>query len=310
MSEVEEYVGAGDKLQMLFGFGVNQGLWHAVASGDARILRHAVDEAAPLPSVCQWANFIRNHDELDLGRLTPEERAEVYDAFAPDPAMRLYDRGIRRRLAPMLGADRARRELIHSLMLSLSGTPVLYYGDEIGMGENLELPERESVRTPMQWSSETGAGFSSGASDFLVRPLIDDGPFAYPGVNVASQQLDPHSFLNWLRRAISVRKTCRELSWGSSRSIETDNDAVFASACRWENSVMICVHNLSPASLAVCLAGTDGAERGGVLAEVFADREYSAWRDRSSAIELAGYGYRWFRHTGPADSPNASTRLG
>jgi maltose alpha-D-glucosyltransferase/alpha-amylase len=295
VDEIDEYVGEGDKVHMLFGFGVNQGLWASVATEDRTPLAEAIDAAARLPAVCQWANFIRNHDELDLSGLSAQLRDAVYAAFAPDETMRLYGRGIRRRTAPMLAGDRARRELVHSLMLSISGTPVLYYGDEIGMGEDLELPERESVRTPMQWSAD-GGGFSSAAHESLVRPLVLSGPFACGVSNVDSQQLDPRSFLNWLKRAIAVRKTCRELSWGRSRSVATDRAHVLATVCRWEHSAFVALHNLSPHStVATVTDSAAGAWKELTPIEVFADREYAPWTAMSAAVNIEAHGYRWFR---------------
>src|SRR6201988_3081389 len=157
-----EYFGRdGDRMHMMFNFHVNQHLFYALAAADSRPLIKSMKATNPRPATAQWGQFLRNHDELDLGRLTPEQRQAVFDAFAPDPNMQLYQRGIRRRLMPMLQGDRRRMELAYSLMLTLPGTPVIRYGDEIGMGDDLSLPERQCARTPMQWSTEPQAGFSA-----------------------------------------------------------------------------------------------------------------------------------------------------
>ncbi|HEY4307696.1 MAG TPA: alpha-amylase family protein [Gemmatimonadaceae bacterium] len=295
MDEVSEYVGTGDKLQLLFNFWWNQHFWLAMATRDARPLAQAIDELATLPPTCQWANFLRNHDELDLGRLSPPARRAAYDAFAPDANMRAYDRGIRRRMASMLGGDRARRELAHSLLLAMSGTPVLYYGDEIGMGDELSLREREGVRTPMQWSNAMNGGFSRAPEGELVRPLVRDGGFSPAHLNVAEQQRDPSSFLNWLQRAIGVRKKCRELSWGRTEALASNNASVLIVRCGWQNAVLVTVHNLSAEPQSVHLDSAfvqSGDER---PIEMFSDREYEEWPGRGAPLFVAAYGYRWLR---------------
>jgi glycosidase len=166
------------------------------------------------PATAQWGHFLRNHDELDLGRLTDTQRKKVFAAFGPDPDMQLYGRGIRRRLAPMLEGDRRRRELAYSLMLTLPGTPVIRYGDEIGMGDMLTLPERNCAHTPMQWSTEPNAGFTQSAKPLM--PVIADGAYSYPHINVAAQRRDPDSLLNWMERMIRMRKEIPEIGWAIS----------------------------------------------------------------------------------------------
>src|SRR5579875_2542692 len=168
---------AGERLQMMFNFDVNQHTFLALATADTTGLQQALKATKPRPATAQWATFLRNHDELDLGRLSDEERQAVFNAFAPDPAMQLYGRGIRRRLAPMLHGDRRHIEVAYSLMFSLPGTPVLRYGDEIGVGDDLSLPERACARTPMQWSNGPNAGFSTHPK--LQNPVISGGPFGY-----------------------------------------------------------------------------------------------------------------------------------
>jgi maltose alpha-D-glucosyltransferase / alpha-amylase len=292
VAEIDEYVGSGDKLHMLFGFHVNQHLFVALATQRAAPLADALSELPRLPDVAQWAQFLRLHDELDLGRLEPDERRAVYEAFAPDPAMQLYDRGIRRRLAPMLGGNRARRELANALMLALVGTPVLYYGDEIGMGDDLSLPERDAVRTPMQWSAESNAGFSRAPAANLVRPIVSAPGYDPSVVNVAAEQREQHSFLNWLRRAIGVRKTVRELSWGTLEVVPVDAPTVIALRARSRGATLLTFHNLGPEPVSMSLAPDVLATNGEAWVELLSDREYEPPREQ---IDLAGYGYRWIR---------------
>ena len=184
----------------------------------------------------QWAHFLRNHDELDLGRLTDEQRKKVFARFAPEKHMRLYDRGIRRRLSPMLG-NRQQSELAYSLMFSLPGTPVIRYGDEIGMGDDLDLEERRAVRTPMQWSDAPHAGFSKAKK--LVNPVIDKGPYAYQHLNVESQRRDSDSLLNWMTTLIRLRQECSEIGWGKWQILKTNCPQVLCMHYSWEGSSLI-----------------------------------------------------------------------
>jgi maltose alpha-D-glucosyltransferase/alpha-amylase len=296
LTDIGEYVGTGDKLHLVFGFYVNQQLFLSLASERAAPLCEAIDALPPLPETAQWANFLRNHDELDLGRLSDANRDVVYAAFAPDAAMRLYDRGIRRRLAPMLGSNRARIELAHALMLALVGTPVLYYGDEIGMGDDLSRAERGSVRAPMQWSSSQNAGFSRAPAEQLVQPIVSAAGFEPAVVNVAAQQRDEHSLLNWLQRAIGVRKTARELSWGRLQVVPVNAPSVVALQCAWHGATLLTVHNLAAQSVRFSIPrGLAPAET--TCVEILADREYEPLSDPRDEFELAAYGYRWLRFT-------------
>src|SRR5436190_6232072 len=215
--ELPEYFGDGDRMTMLFNFLLNQQVFLALARGDAAPLRRGIEETPSVPGTCQWATFLRNHDELDLSRLEQNEREEVFDAFGPDDDMQLYDRGIRRRLAPMLGGDRRRLELAYSLQFTLPGTPVLRYGEEIGMGDDLALPERNAIRTPMQWNDEQNGGFSSAPRDELVRPVISDGDYGFERLNVAAQGRDPSSLLSWMERMLPTLRECTELGTGTAR---------------------------------------------------------------------------------------------
>jgi len=286
-----EYFGSdGDRLQMMFNFQVNQHLFHALASGDVRSLADALKKTRPRPATAQWAQFLRNHDELDLGRLTPSQRERVFAEFGPDKDMQLYDRGIRRRLAPMLRNDRRRLELAYSLLFTLPGTPVLRYGDEIGMGDDLSLPERECARTPMQWSTEPYGGFTRIRSG--GKAVIADGPFGFAHVNVAQQRRDPGSLLNWMERVIRMRKEIPEVSWGDFEVRPLDDNAVLMLRYTWRGNAVLFLHNLSDAPVEVDFAGP--AHLTNVLSE---DHSRPDERGRHQVM-LEPYGYRWFREGG------------
>jgi len=277
-------------VHMMFNFYVNQRLFYALASEDAGPLAEALLATKDIPTTAQWAQFLRNHDELDLGRLTDEQRATVYEKFAPRADMRLYDRGIRRRLAPMLG-DRKRDELAHSMLFSLPGTPVLRYGDEIGMGEDLSLKERDSVRTPMQWSSEEQAGFST--SGKLVHPVISEGPFGYKEVNVEKQRRDPGSWLNWMVRMIRLRKESPEIGWGAWELLETQAPGVLAVRYDWRGNSLVVIHNFSAEPRETRIR--PNVDRGERLVDLIEEKGSQADRGGEHRIELEGYGYRWYR---------------
>ncbi|MET0326503.1 MAG: alpha-amylase family protein, partial [Ilumatobacteraceae bacterium] len=245
--ELLEYFGEGRRLPMLFNFVLNQRTFLALARGEVSPILQALAEMPELPASCQWATFLRNHDEVDLGRLVGHEHDEVFAAFGPDPSMQLYGRGIRRRLAPMLGNDRRRLEMAYSLQFSLPGTPVIRYGDEIGMGEDLSLPERNAIRTPMQWSTAPHGGFSTTTRERdLRRPVIDDEEYGYQHVNVESQDADPSSLLAWFRRALLTLRECPEFGIGACRYVDTGDRAVLALVHEAPSGVMLAVTNLGP----------------------------------------------------------------
>jgi maltose alpha-D-glucosyltransferase/alpha-amylase len=288
--QADSYFAGGDGLHMMFNFWVNQHLFYALATGDARPLVRALRQTALPNARGQWAHFLRNHDELDLGRLPARQRQQTFAAFAPDPRMQLYGRGIRRRLAPML-AERARIELAYSLLFSLPGTPVLRYGDEIGMGENLGLAERAAIRTPMQWSHERNAGFSS--AEKLIRPVIERGPYGFESVNVERQRRDPDSLLRWLTRMIRLRKECPEIGWGDWSVLPTRSRSVLALVYRWRNNSVLCVHNLADQPREVTLA-VPGEHRE-LLTNLIESDESVADNAKRHQLVLGPYGYRWYR---------------
>lgn len=294
--QLDDFFGDGHELQMLFNFFANNYLFLALAREEAEPIRRAFDILPSTPRVCQWVHWVRNYDELDLERLTDEERQDVFDAFAPDPDMRIYGRGIRRRFPPMVSGDRQRMELAYSLIFSLPGTPCIFMGEEIGMGEDLSRPGREAVRAPMQWSNETNAGFSTADPDRLAAPVIEEGPFAYETINVANQREDPDSFLNWFQRLIWLRRDTPEIGTGEHRFLDTNCTDVLAHCYTWEKHNLVVLHNLSSEDRTVTVQ-TDGAI-GKNAHEILSDTNYKEADCEHGRFELKPYGYRWFRSGG------------
>jgi maltose alpha-D-glucosyltransferase/alpha-amylase len=293
--ESMQYFGElGDRVQMMLNFPVNQRLFYALATADIKPLVQALQATYRRPHAAQWVNFLRSHDELDLGRLSETQRQRVFDAFGPSPDMQLYHRGIRRRLAPMFDNDRRRLELAFSLLLTLPGTPMLQYGDEIGMGEDLTLPERECARTPMQWSSDPNGGFTTAKRP--VRPLVSDPIYGYQRVNVEAQRRDPGSLLNWIERAIRMRRECPEISWGDWEILPTQAREVLAMRYEWDDHVVIAVHNFSPQPRAVALH--HARARDAALIDLLAMEDSHADESGWHRIQLEAHGYRWYRAGG------------
>jgi maltose alpha-D-glucosyltransferase/alpha-amylase len=283
----------GDRMHMMFNFQANQSLFYALATADTRPLIRSLEATRQRPESAQWGQFLRNHDELDLGRLTEAQRQRVFKAFGPSKDMQLYNRGIRRRLAPMLSGDRRRLELAYSLLFSLPGTPVIRYGDEIGMGDNLELIERNCARTPMQWSTEPNAGFSHAKK--LPLPVISGGPYGFQRVNAADQRQDTESLLNWTERMIRMRKEVPEFGWGDFSVVETGNFGVLALRYVWRNDEVLTVHNLRDESVEIelHLRGDVGKK----LVSLFTHERSENPRGKHRLV-LAPYGYVWYRMGG------------
>ncbi len=289
-----EYFGRdGDRMHMMFNFQVNQNLFYALAASDVRPLQKALKATKPRPATAQWGLFLRNHDELDLGRLSQEQREKVFAALGPEPGMQLYDRGIRRRLAPMLDGDRRRIELAYSLMFTLPGTPVIRYGDELGMGDDLTLRERECARTPMQWSTEPNAGFTK--QDKPVVPVISSGPFGFEHVNAAQQRRDPNSMLNWMERIIRMRKEVPEVGWGDFTILATRDPAVLAIRYDWRNNSVLFVHNLASTPREVAFSSGVAGEAGRVLVNLLSEDHSHARKDGKHHLMLEAFAYRWYR---------------
>jgi len=292
-TDMEYFGDDGDRMHMMFNFQVNQTLFYALAASDARPLEKALKATRPRPATAQWGLFLRNHDELDLGRLTEEQRQAVFAAFGPDPDMQLYQRGIRRRLAPMLDGERRRIELAYSLMLTLPGTPVIRYGDEIGMGDDLRLPERNCARTPMQWSTEPHGGFTKAATPLL--PVISGGPYGYEHVNVAEQRRDPDSMLNWTERVLRMRKEIPEVGWGDFVVLRTGTPTVLALRYDWRNNAVVFLHNLAPSPRELVFTTGPDCAAGEKLVNLLAGDHSEADEAGKHHVVLEGYGYRWYR---------------
>jgi maltose alpha-D-glucosyltransferase/alpha-amylase len=272
----------GDELHMVLSFTVNQAMYLALARGEAEPLIRALRALPEIPHECQWANFVRNHDELTLDKLSQSEREEVFAAFGPEPDHQLYGRGLRRRLPSMVSGDRDRIRLAYSLAFSLPGTPVLFYGEEIGMHESLDIPGRMSVRSPMQWSSERHRGFT--IADEPARALA-------PGdAEVSAQRRDPESLLTWMELLIRRRRECPEIGFGEMTILDAGDPAVLAHRCDWGDTTVLAVHSLAAESREVRLAVGDAD----AVVDLFGTDELKAPGGRV-AVELGRYGHRWFR---------------
>lgn len=288
--DYSKFFGESDQVHILLNFYLNNYLFLSLARKEAEPMKRAL-KALPQTTIKeQMGTFIRNHDELDLERLTDSEREEVYTCFAPEQSMRIYGRGIRRRLAPMLNNNRKWMELVYSLMFSLPGTPVMRYGDEIGMGDDLSLPERNSVRTAMQWSDEHHGGFSASPEETIPIPILANGEYGYKKVNVHAQMRDPLSFLNWIDRVISVRKECIEFGFGDYEIVAVDHPGVFAHVSRYKGGIALAVHNLTDRAVKFRL----GKDHGHLL-EYLSDQRYEPVENGVKDLRLGPFGYRWFR---------------
>lgn len=285
--------GSADQLHMQFDFIGMQATYLSMARQDVRPLVTALRERPTLHRTNQWATFLRNHDELTLDKLTDGERQEVFDAFGPEKAMQVYDRGLKRRLPPMLDGDPRRVRMAYSLMFSLPGTPTLFYGEEIGMGEDLAAEGRMAVRTPMQWSPTKNGGFSTAAPSRLVQDVVGDG-YGPEHVNVLDQLHDPDSLLSWVRRLIEIRHACPELGWGELGVLEHDaGHAVLAHRVGLEDAAVIALHNLGPDPVTVSVPVEGFGDDARVVDLV--THQVVELTSGSVASALDGYGVRWLR---------------
>jgi trehalose synthase len=290
----------GGELTMCFDFIGMQRLYLSLARRDAAPLAEALRERPDPPRDGQWATFVRNHDELTLDKLTEEERQEVFAAFGPDPEMQLYGRGLRRRLPPMLAGDPARIRMVYSLLFSLPGTPVLFYGEEIGMGEQLEAEGRFAVRTPMQWSDGPTGGFSTAGPADLPAPLAT-GEYGPDRVNVVSQLRDPESLLSWMTLLIRRYRQCPELAWGRFTVLDHGVPAVFAHRADHDGGTVVALHNLAeePAEVTLRLDGLGPDQR---LVDLLGDGSAELDRRGGVRLRLDGHGCRWLRAVQPGSA--------
>ncbi len=288
--DAREYFGDGDECHMAFHFPLMPRLFMALAKSSSGPIRDIMEVTLSIPSQCQWAIFLRNHDELTLEMVSEEEREFLWDTFAADKRARL-NLGIRRRLSPLLDQDRRRIELLHILLLSLPGSPVLYYGDEIGMGDNIALGDRDGVRTPMQWSADENAGFSTATPSALDLPVIVDPHFNYQAINVDQQDGDQHSLLNWIRERLCIRHHYPAFARGGMDFVEVDDHKVVAYVRSLGDQHILCVINLANQPLATSLILSDF--EGFVPKELVGGQSFPAVAARPYTLTLQPYAYFW-----------------
>ena len=290
-NEVRAYFGNGDECHMAFHFPLMPRLFMALRTENRQPLVEIMAQTPAIPETCQWALFLRNHDELTLEMVSDDERDYMYLAYSADPRMRV-NVGIRRRLAPLLENNRRRIELLNSILLSFPGTPIIYYGDEIGMGDNIYLGDRHGVRTPMQWSADRNGGFSRANPARLSSPVIMDPVFGYEAVNVEAQRDDPSSLLSWMRQMIKLRRLFKVFGRGSIELLSPSNPKIVAYVRQYDNERVLCVANLSrfaqPVSLDLDqLTGLTPVEMLGYV-------EFPKIGSAPYSLSLGPYGFFWF----------------
>jgi maltose alpha-D-glucosyltransferase/alpha-amylase len=282
----------GDELHMCLNFNLNQTLALALVRQDAGPLVHSLAALPSLPEDAAWANFVRNHDEWSLDKLTEAERQEVFKAFGPKPEMQLFGRGLRRRLPTMLNGDQDRLRLTYALNMALPGAPVLFYGEEIGMAENLDIPGRMSVRAPMQWSSGKNGGFSSAEAADLRRPMVDGRKWGPAAINVAAQERDMQSLLKWMERLIRRRRECPEIAFGTLSMLPVTDAAIAGLRYDWGPCSLIALHNLASAPLDIALQ-LEPLEDGSDVSELFGSGAFKLSKGGNFSARLERYGWLW-----------------
>jgi maltose alpha-D-glucosyltransferase/alpha-amylase len=291
-ADVRAYFGDGDEFHTAFHFPLMPRMFMAVKLEDRKPIIEILDQTPPIPANCQWCIFLRNHDELTLEMVTDVERDYMYDEYATDKTMRI-NLGIRRRLAPMMENDRRRIELLNGLLMSMPGTPIVYYGDEIGMGDNIYLGDRNGVRTPMQWNGGTNAGFSFADPERLYSPLISNSVYGYQVVNVDSQRRFSHSLLSWMKALIKTRNSYRVFSRGTMEFLRPSNHRVLAYIRELGNEKILVVNNLSSSAQAVELDVQ--RYKGYIPIEMFGRNLFPRFGDLPYLLTLGPYQFYWFR---------------
>ncbi len=294
-ADLRPYFGDNDEFHMAFHFPVMPRIFLGLARGEAAPIIEIMRATPAIPPEGQWCTFLRNHDELTLEMVTEADRQWLWDFYAPEPRMR-QNLGIRRRLAPLLDGDRRKIELAYALLFALPGTPIFYYGDEIGMGDNIWLDDRDGVRTPMQWDASPNAGFSTAPADQLYAPVIADGPFAYAQVNLAAQRATPGALWHRLRHLVGTRKAHRAFGWGDYDFLALHQPGVFGVVRRYQNEVIVALHNLTAEPQAVALDPADQPALAGLAGAALADvlNDQPAGRLAPGlTVNLAAYGYAW-----------------
>ncbi|MFL5560232.1 MAG: alpha-glucosidase C-terminal domain-containing protein, partial [Gemmatimonadaceae bacterium] len=290
--DVIPYFGNSDECHMAFHFPLMPRMYMALRKEDRTPIVEIMQRTPAIPDDCQWAIFLRNHDELTLEMVTDEERDYMYNEYATDRRMRI-NVGIRRRLAPLLDNGRRQIELMNALLMSMPGTPILYYGDEIGMGDNVYLGDRNGVRTPMQWNDDKNGGFSEGDNAALYSPLIVDPPYGFHGINVAAQERTKTSLLRWMRRLVGVRKKYAAFGRGTFEVINAHNRRVLIFMRRYQGENLLCVHSLSRYAQAVEI---DLREFSGcVPVDLWSDQPFPAIGELPYLLTTGPHGFYWFR---------------
>jgi maltose alpha-D-glucosyltransferase/alpha-amylase len=290
--DLGSYFADGDEFHMAFHFPLMPRMFMAIKLEDRKPIIEILQRTPTIPETCQWGIFLRNHDELTLEMVTDEERDYMYDEYAKDKIAKL-NLGIRRRLAPLLDNDRRRIELMNGMLLSLPGTPIIYYGDEIGMGDNIYLGDRNGVRTPMQWNGGWNAGFSTADPERLYSPLISNPVYGYQAINVLAQQRSEHSLLNWMRRTVKLRKSSSVFGRGTIEFLSPENHRVLAYVREWQNNRVLVVNNLSSSAQAAELDLRQW--RGYIPIEMFGGNPFPRIGDLPYLLTLGPYQFYWFR---------------
>jgi maltose alpha-D-glucosyltransferase/alpha-amylase len=295
-SDVRAYFGDGDECHMAFHFPVMPRMYMSLRKEDRTPVVDIMRQTPTIPESCQWAIFLRNHDELTLEMVTDEERDYMYREYARDPRMRI-NVGIRRRLSPLMEGGRRQMEAMNAMLMSLPGTPIIYYGDEIGMGDNIYLGDRNGVRTPMHWSADRNAGFSEADTAALFAPLIVDAPYSYHTVNVAAQERSPTSWLRWMRRLIAVRQQYKAFGRGTWEPLQANNRRVLVFLRRYKDELILCVHNLSRFAQYVELDLRDLS--GMIPLELWSKNPFPPIGEWPYLLTLGPHNFLWFRLLAP-----------
>lgn len=290
--ELVQFFGNGDECHMAYHFTLMPRIYIAIKKEDPTPITSVMRSTPPIPGNCQWTIFLRNHDELTLEMVTDEERQFMWESYAKEPRMKL-NLGIRRRLAPLADNDRRVIELLNSILLSMQGSPIIYYGDEIGMGDNIYLHDRNGVRTPMQWDNNTNAGFSKGNPHRLYLPLIIDNVYGYQSINVDSQMIQPNSLLNFTKKIIGVRKEVKAFGRGDIKFLQPENTKILAYTRTFEDEIILCAANMSSKAQA---ADFDLSEYLNYeVTEILSKSEFPVIQNDKYTITFAPYGFYWFK---------------
>jgi maltose alpha-D-glucosyltransferase / alpha-amylase len=289
---VRPYFGDGDEFHAAFHFPLMPRMFMSVKLEDRKPIIDVLEKTPEIPNTCQWCIFLRNHDELTLEMVTEVERDYMYDEYAVDKTMRI-NRGIRRRLAPMMDNDRRRIELLNGLLMSMPGTPIVYYGDEIGMGDNIYLGDRNGVRTPMQWNGERNAGFSTADPERLYSPVISNAVYGSQVINVDSQERTGHSLLRWMKSLIQLRNSFQVFGRGTLQFLKPSNHRVLAYVRQLGDETVLVVNNLSNSAQAVELDVR--RFKGNIPIEMFGRNLFPRFGDLPYLLTLGPYQFYWFQ---------------